>query len=199
VEHDGKALLIFNEPSSGGNSYASRDYYLFYDGINLYDLGSLMRQNGGSEDFWVQNGDFMFWVYDGRYESDFRGSHNASTYAFIPRVFKIGIKSGIVEITEGPSVSSSIKQIYQHQLNAIRESFANATHDEKSHGQEALDPFIAYWVGMSRYLLSGAELTSELNKIATVQKDLALEAPYSGASVVQLYSDIKNGVTSKLK
>lgn len=199
VEQNGRALLSFGGFSSGGNSYAGDEYYLFYDGSTLHDIGGLVRQGYGSENIWIQNEDFVFWVYDGRYESSFRGSHNASTYAFIPRVFKISTKNGAVEITEGPSVSPSIKEIYQHQLNAIRESFADAIKDEKSHGQEALDPFVAYWVGISRYLLVGTELTSELNKIAVTQKELALEAPYNGDLVDQIYKDIKSGVIKMLR
>jgi hypothetical protein len=199
VEQNGRALLSFGGFSSGGNSYAGDEHYLFYDGSTLHDIGGLVRQGYGSENVWIQNGDFVFWVYDGRYESSFRGSHNASTYAFIPRVFKISAKNGGVEITEGPSISPSIKEIYQHQLNAIRESFATASNDETSHGQAALDPFIAYWAGISRYLLNGVELTSELNKIANTQKEFALEAPYNGDLVDQLYKDIKSGVIKGLK
>ncbi len=199
VEQNGRAILSFGGFSSGGNSYAGDEHYLFYDGSTLHDIGGLVRQGYGSENVWIQNGDFVFWVYDGRYESSFRGSHNASTYAFIPRVFKISTKNGSIEITEGPSVSPVIKEIYQHQLNAIRESFVTAAKDKKSQGQAALDPFIAYWAGVSRYLLTGTELTSELNKISTAQKEFALEAPYNGDSVDQLYKDIKSGITKIIK
>lgn len=199
VEQNGRIILSFGGFSSGGNSYAGDEHYLFYDGSTLHDIGGLVRQGYGSENVWIQNGDFVFWVYDGRYESSFRGSHNASTYAFIPRVFKISTNNGSVQITEGPSVSPAIKEIYQHQLNAIRESFAIAAKDKRSQGQAALDPFIAYWVGVSRYLLTGTELASELSKIAAAQKELGLEAPYNGDLVDQLYKDIKSGVTKGLK
>lgn len=202
VEQNGRALILFGGFSSGGNAYAGEEHYLFYDGSILHDLGSLVRQGYGSENFWIQNGDFVFWVYDGRYENSFRGSHNASTYAFIPRVFKIGLKNGTLQIIEGPTISPEIKTIYQHDLDAIRESFASSTKNKaslESIDKTSVEPFLAYWAGISRYLLSGQLLNSELDKILETQKVLGLQGAHEENSADQLYADIKGGVINSFK
>ncbi len=146
-----------------------------------------------SEDFWTEDGNFIFWGYDGRYESAFRGSHNASTYAFIPRIFKIVINNRAIQIVDGPAISSAVKKIYQHQLDGIRNSFSEARANKGSYDITSLDPFIVYWTGMARYLLSGQSLDSELSKISTTQKLFLLEIP---ANVSDLYSDVNAGGTS---
>jgi len=192
VEYSGKGLLIFTEPSGGGNDYAGKNYFLLYEGGTLYNLGNFMMSGAdlSSTDIWADNGSFIFWGYDGRYEGAFRGSHNASTYAFIPRILKIVTNGGAVQIVEGPAISSSTKQIYQHQLNAIRSSFSGAETNIGSYDLTSLDPFIVYWAGMARYLLSGQSLDSELSKISSTQKLFSLESP---ANVSDLYLDIKVG------
>jgi len=198
VEHDGSALLLFGGFSSGGNDYAGDERYFFYDGSAMHDLGSLIRQGYGSEKFWTKNGDFVFWVYDGRYEGSFRGSHNASTYAFIPRVFKIQARNRTVQIVEGPSISPEVKKIYQHDLDAIKESFSKAIVNNGL-DKTSIEPFLVYWVGISRYLLSGQLLDQELNKISDVQKTLGLQGTYEEDSVKKLYPDIKGGTVSGLR
>ena len=196
IEHDGKVLLVFQEPSSGGNAYAGENYFLLYDGSTLYDLGSFIMGGDDSSNFWTENGNFIFWGYDGRYEGAFRGSHNASTYAFIPRIFQIGAKDGVAQIVEGPAISPSVKQIYQHQLDGIRSSFSGAKANIGSYDVTSLDPFIVYWAGMARYILSGQSLNNELSMISATQKLFFLESP---VNVSDLYSDIKFGSKSGIE
>jgi hypothetical protein len=40
VEYDNKALIVIDEPRNFGNSYSSKQFFLLYDGNNVYDIGT---------------------------------------------------------------------------------------------------------------------------------------------------------------
>ncbi|MFA6426774.1 MAG: hypothetical protein WCW64_11440 [Phycisphaerae bacterium] len=195
VEHGNDVLLLVQEPIGTGNAYTSVNHFLFVSGGQVYNLGNFVAAAGNNgwtvKDFWVDGASFYFWRGDGRYEYKYGQSHNGSTYAFIPRVFKVTPQLNSLSFAEGTAVSSAVASVYRHQLVAIESSFASTT--ASGIDAETVEAFVPYWVGMARYVLAGENLMSEMQKI---QKEAARLGIVFPDELGTIYADIKSSQRS---
>jgi hypothetical protein len=197
VEYNGKALIILQEPRPIANDYTHESFF-FYAGKNrLHKLGKLVISDAGmlnANKFWATGNSIYFWVYDGRYEWQFSSSHNGSTYSFIPRVYKISPTATSCLVTEGPSISQTIKQMYVNQLSQIRLAFEKLDTETANYYVE-YESFLAYWIGMARYTLKGKALETEFTEIEKVADKIS-----PSLRPEEIYNDIGqnwNGVGEK--
>lgn len=192
VEYGNNNLLIFQDEKPNGNRYEG-DYDIFFlSDESFVNLGKHPTDWAGSmistNFFWVKNNSFYFWYYDGRYEWSSAGSHNASTYAFIPRIFQFDMNTG--KVTEGGSISKEIKDLYIHQLSSIRDLINKAEVGTDDISSER-DAYLAYWVGMARLTLTGNTLQKELQSITAVAKKHQIDFKYFDKSGIEgIYKDV---------
>lgn len=196
IEYDDQALLVIQTPRMIGNTYGYKAYLVFIAGDKLRVLGSYDMEIGdglSSKNAWVSDNAFYFWEYDARYEFASAGSHAASTYAFLPRIFKIFLSNGSIQVIEGPNVSSEIKEVYLDQLDQAKTIFnewsANQITNEPS-VDYVFDAALAYWVGMAKYTLPLTELKNELQSIEQIIQKHDISYLYGINSLADIYSDL---------
>jgi hypothetical protein len=92
-------------------------------------------------------------------------------------------------LSEGTKVSDDIKNIFTHQLNAIRTSFSKVS--TSTHDASTINAFIPYWIGISRYVLTGDALSRELESIKNdIAKINSSNFSIKPSEVDTIYTDI---------
>ena len=183
----------------GGNSDIREKYFMFFDGNNLNYLGHFRGYDNLSDlikNYWVdKEGNFYFWEDDGRYDEASEGSSNASTYAFIPRIFKISFTNGSIMVLEGSMVSKEVTNLYKELLTRIRSNFNNLMYDKEfkkypdvSISMGGYDAYLTYWIGIAKYVLDGEPLQKEFTKIKSTAQKYSI--PFYEKDPQDVYKDI---------